>query len=105
MEDGDFVTYHINVFSTLVSELTFFDIEMNEEDKCITLLCYLLDCWDNLVVATGSSTKSRLKFEDIVVSLLSEEMRRKSMEVHSIDALSMTLGHTKERGKYTRGEI
>ena len=52
---------------------------MEEEDKCITLLCSLPDSWDNLVVAIGSSTKSALKFEDIVSSLLSEEMRRKSI--------------------------
>ena len=62
---------------------------MEEEDKCITLLCSLLDSWDNLVVAIGSSTKSALKFEDIVSSLLSEEMRRKSMDSQSADALSV----------------
>ena len=75
MEDGDSVTDHLNVFNTLVSQL----IKMEEENKCITLLCSLPDSWDNLVVAMGSSTKSTLKFEDIVSSLLSEEMRRKSM--------------------------
>ena len=76
---------------------------MEEEDKCITLLCSLPDTWDNLIVAIGSSTKSTLKFEDIVSSLSSEEMRRKSMENHSTDALLVRLGHTKERGKYTGG--
>ena len=76
---------------------------MEEEDKCITLLCSLPDSWDNLVVAIGSSTKSTLKYEDIVSSLLSEEMRRKSMESHSTDALSVRSGHTKERGKSTGG--
>ena len=60
---------------------------MEEEDKCITLLCSLPNSWDNLVVAIGSSTKATLKYEDIVSSLLLEEMRRKSMESHSIDAL------------------
>ena len=76
---------------------------MEEKDKCITLLCSLPDSWDNLVVAIGSSTKSTLKFEDIVSSLLSEEMRIKSMENHSTDALSVRSGHTKERGKSTGG--
>ena len=76
---------------------------MEEEDKCITLLFSLPDSWDNLVVAIGSSTKSTLKFEDIVASLLLEEMRRKCMENHSIDALLVRSGCTKERGKYKGG--
>lgn len=88
MEDGDSVTDHLNVFNTLVSQLVSVDVKMEEEDKCITLLCSLPDSWDNLVVAIGSSTKSALKFEDIVSSLLSEEMRRKSMESQSTDATS-----------------
>ena len=70
-KDGDSVTNHLNVFNTLISQLIFVDINMEEEDKCITLLCSLLESWDNLVVEIGSSTKSTLKFEDIVASLLS----------------------------------
>ena len=89
MEDGDFVTDHLNTFNTLVSQLISIDIKMDEEDTCITLLCSLPNSWDNLVVAIGSITKFTLKFEDIVSSLLSKEMRRKSMENHSIDALSV----------------
>ena len=70
---------------------------MEEEDKCITLLCSLPDSWDNLVVEIGSSTKSTLKFEDIASSLLLGEMRRKSMESQSADALSVRSGRPKER--------
>ena len=103
MEDGDFMTDHLNVFNILVSQLISIDIKMEEEDKCITLLCSLPDSWDNMVVAIGSSTKSTLKFEDIVSSLLSKEMRRKSMESHSTDALSVRSSHTKEKGRYTGG--
>ena len=103
MEDGDSVTDHLNVFNTLVSQLVSVDIKMEEEDKCITLLCSLPDSWDNLVVAIGSSTKSALKFEDIVSSLLSEEMRRKSMESQNADVLSVRSGRPKERRRYTGG--
>ena len=95
MEDGDSLTDHPNVSNTLVSQLISIDIKMNEEDTCITLLCYVPNCWDNLVIAIGSSTKSTLKFEDIVSSLLSKEMRRKFMENHSTDALLVRLGPTK----------
>jgi hypothetical protein len=70
MEDGDFVTKHINSFNTLVRKLGFVNITITEEDKCITLLCSLPDSWDNLVVAIGSTTQSTLKYEDVVASLL-----------------------------------
>ena len=55
MEDGDSMTDHLNVLNTLVSQLVSVDIKMEEEDKCITLLCSLPDSWDNLVVTIGSS--------------------------------------------------
>jgi hypothetical protein len=96
MEDGDSVTEHLNVFNTLVSQLVSVNITIAEEDKCITLLWSLPDSWDNLVVAIGSTTQSTLKYEDVVASLLSEEMRRKSMDDHSKDALSIRR-HTQDR--------
>jgi hypothetical protein len=87
MEDGDSVTEHLNAFNTLVSQLVSVNITIVEEDKCITLLCSFPDSWDNLVVAIGSTTQSTLKYEDVVSSLLSEEMRWKNMDGHSTDAL------------------
>jgi hypothetical protein len=75
MEDGDYVTEHLNAFNTPVSQLVSVNITIAKEDKCITLLCSLPDSWDNLVVAIGSTTQSTLKYEDVVSSLLSEEMR------------------------------
>ena len=101
MEDGDSMIDHLNVFNTLVSLLIYIDFDLEKEDKCITLLYPLLDSWENLVVAMDSITKSTLKFEEIVASLLSEEMRRKSMKNHSTNALSVRSGRTKERGRYT----
>jgi hypothetical protein len=96
MEDGDFVKKHINAFNTLVSQLGYVNITIAEEYKCITLLCYFPDSWDNLVVAIGSTTQSTLKYEDVVASLLSEDMRQKSMDGHNIDALFVR-GHTQDR--------
>jgi hypothetical protein len=103
MEDSDFMIEHLNAFNTLVSQLIFIDVKIEEEDKCFTLLCSLTYSLDNLVVEIGSTTQSTLKFEDVVSSLLSKEVKRKSMENHSIDTLSVRLCHTKERGKSTGG--
>ena len=89
MEENDTVIEHLNVYNTLVSQITYFGIKMDEEDKCITLLCSLSDSWDNLIVATGSSSQETLKFDEIVSYLLSEEMRRRNMDNHSMDSLSI----------------
>ena len=62
---------------------------MDEEDKCITLLCSLPDSWDNLIIAIGSAIQATLKFDEIVSSLLSKEMRWKTMGNHRMDSLSV----------------
>jgi hypothetical protein len=90
-------------FNTLVSHLVYVNIMIAEEAKCITLLCSLLDSWDNMVVAIGSTTQSTLKYEDVVASLLSEEMRQKNMDGHSTDALfvggcTQDMNHGKSSG-------
>jgi hypothetical protein len=57
-----------------------------------------------MVVAIGSTTQSTLKYEDVVSSLLFEEMRLKSMDGHSTDSLFVR-GHTQDRNpsKPSRG--
>jgi hypothetical protein len=75
MEDRDSMTEHLNAFDTMVSQLISVNITIAEEDKCITLLCSFPDSWDNLVVAIGSTTQSTSKYEDVISSLLSKEMR------------------------------
>jgi hypothetical protein len=92
MKDGDSVTEHLNAFNIVVSQLLSVDIKISDEDKCISLLFSLLDSWDSLVVAIGSNTTT-LSFNDVVSSLLSEEMRQKNMEGQSTDAL-FARGHS-----------
>jgi hypothetical protein len=97
MRDGDSVAEHLNAFNTVVSQLVSVEIKILDEDKCISLLCSLPDSWDSLVVAIGSNTTS-LKFEEVVSSLLSEEMRQKNMEGHSTNAL-FARGRSQERNR------
>jgi hypothetical protein len=79
MTDGILVIEHLNVFNIVLIELSYVDIKITNEDKSINLLCSFPDSWDNLVVAIGSS-KNALVLEDVVYSMLSEEMRRMNME-------------------------
>ena len=71
---------------------------MDEQGKCITLLCSLPNSWDNLIVAIASASQMTLKFDEIVSSLLSEEMGQKTMDNRSMDALYVR-GLPQERNK------
>eukprot|EP00253_Pinus_taeda_P035421 PITA_35421 len=97
MKDGDSVTEHLNAFNTVVNQLSSVDIQISDEDKCISLLCSLLDLWDSLVIAIGSNATA-LQFDEIVSALLTEEMRRKNMDNQNGDALSVR-GRSQNRKK------
>jgi hypothetical protein len=43
MSDDSFLTEHLNVFNTIIIQLSYVDIKITEEVKCISLLCSLLD--------------------------------------------------------------
>ena len=74
MSDDDSITEHLNAFNTIISQLLSVDIKIIKEEKCISLQCSLSDSWDNLVVAIGSNDTT-LKIDDVVETLLLEEMR------------------------------
>jgi hypothetical protein len=97
MRYGDLMEEHLNAFTIVVSQLVYVEIKISEEDKCISLLCSLLDLWDILVVAIGSNTTT-FNFDEVVSSLLSKEMRRKNMEGQSTDAL-FARGRSHERNR------
>jgi hypothetical protein len=79
MKYGDSMTKNLNAFNTVVSQLLSIDIIIYDEDKCISLLFSLPNSWYSLVVAI-SSNKTTLCFDDVVSSLLLEEMRYKNMD-------------------------
>eukprot|EP00253_Pinus_taeda_P008563 PITA_08563 len=101
MKDGDSVTEHLHAFNTVVSQLEYVDIKISDEDKCISLMCSLPDSWDSMVITIGSNATT-LQFDEIVSSLLTEEMRRKNMESQNGDALSVVCWKCKKEGHYKR---
>lgn len=64
----------LNAFNTIVTQLKLVGVNMDETDRCMTLLCTLPDLWDNLVMAVGSTAK-KLVLDEVMVALLIEEMR------------------------------
>eukprot|EP00253_Pinus_taeda_P031361 PITA_31361 len=101
MKDGDSVTEHLNAFNSVVSQLATVDIKISDEDKCISLLCFLLDSWDSLVIAIGSN-ETALQFDEIVSSLLAEEMRRKNMESQNGKPIKVVCWKCRKEGHYKR---
>jgi hypothetical protein len=97
MSYGISVIENFNVLNTILSQLLSMDIKITEEEKCIILLCSFPYSWDSLVMAIGSNTTT-LVLEDMVASLLSEEMRRKNME-GSIKYSLVVRGQLIERDK------
>jgi hypothetical protein len=101
MSDGNSVTEHLNVFNTVLSQLSFVDIKITDKEKCIILLCYFPNSWDILVMAIGSNTTT-IMLEYVVTSLLSEEMRRKNMEGSTKDALVVrSQSVDRDKGKFS----
>jgi len=79
MKDGDLVTENLNTLNIVVSQLLSIDIKIADEDKCINLLFSLPNSWASMVVAIGRNVTA-LQFDEIVSSLLLEEMRQKNIE-------------------------
>lgn len=88
MNEGDYVTKRLNAFNTMISQLFSMDIKIIKEEKCISLLRSLPNSWDSLVVATRRNTTT-LRIDDVVASLLSEEMIWKNMEGFAHDTLML----------------
>eukprot|EP00253_Pinus_taeda_P031268 PITA_31268 len=101
MKDGDSVTEHLNAINTVVSQLSSIDIKISDEDNCISLSCSLPDSWDSLVIAIGRNATA-LQFDEIVSTLLMEEMRWKNMDNQNGDALSVVCWKCGKEGHFRR---
>ena len=88
MNDDDSVTKQLNAFNIVISQLLSMDVKIIEEKKCISLLCSWPDTWNNFVVSIGRNNTT-LKINDVVVALLSEEMRQNIMEGLTLETLSV----------------
>jgi hypothetical protein len=86
----------MNAFTTIVNQWISVGVKMDEEDLCMTLLCYLSDSWDNLVMTIGRIVKT-LVLDESVVALLLGEVRWKTFE--STNDVLVVRGRLKEKGK------
>ena len=78
MKEGTNITYHLNVFNTLICQLNSMDVKIDDEDKAVNLLCTLPESWGQVVSSISLSTTDTLEFDNVVGTLLFEELRKKS---------------------------
>jgi hypothetical protein len=57
MQEGTKIANHLNVFNTLICQLSSMEVKYEDEDKVVTLLCLLLESWDDLVTHLCGSTQ------------------------------------------------
>jgi hypothetical protein len=103
MKEGTKIVDHLNVFNTLISQLTAMEVKFDDEDKAIMLLCSLPESWDHMVTTVWFNTTDAIDYDTIVGALLCEEMRKKSNKENSTTEAMVVRIRSTERGKSERG--
>ena len=102
MSERGSIADHLNEFNTLTNQLSSVKVNFDDEVRALLILWSLPRSWNSLVMVVSNSVpgSGTLKFDDIVVVILSKEMRRKSMGKTSGNALTMERrGKQRERGR------
>ena len=103
MKEGTNITGHLNEFNIIFLQLTAQGLNFDEEVRCIFLLCSLPSSWDTFCTAVSNSAPTiGLVFNDVIGNLLTEEIRRKSLESSKGDAYVASgkqRGRTQDRAK------
>ena len=105
MAEGRSFTMHLSEFNTIVDQLISVDITFDDEVHALLLLSQLPDSWAGCVTAiSNSAEKEKLKLNEVVSMILSEEVRRKSSESErSCSALSFEQrGRSQKKGNQNR---
>jgi hypothetical protein len=84
MKEGTKITNHLNVFNTLISQLTAMEVKFGDEDKDFMLLCSFSESWNHMVTTVWFNTTDAIDYDTIVGALLCEEMRKKTNKEKSI---------------------
>ena len=103
IKEGTKIADHLNVFNTLIFQLTSMDVKIDDEDKAVNILCTLPESWCPVLSSIILSTIDTLEFENVVGALLSEELMNKfSFETYTLEDLFVR-GRSRQRGEKSRG--
>jgi hypothetical protein len=66
MTEGTSVTQHLNNFNTIINQLSYVEIEFDDEIHALSLLASLPSRWEGMrTTMSNSAGKSKLKYDDI----------------------------------------
>lgn len=101
LSEGSSIQDHLNEKNAVVGQLQSVSIKFEDEVRALLFLCSLPESWNSVGMAVSNSVpKSRtLAFEDVVSTILSENMRRKS----SVEASLSSSALYTERGRGDHG--
>ena len=69
---------HLNELNTITTQLSYVEIEFDDEVRALILLSSLPDSWNATIsIVSSSSGSSKLKFDDVWDLVLSEEIRQR----------------------------
>ena len=98
MAENASVAQHLNEFNTITNQLSFVEIDFDDEIRALIILSSLPNSWEAIRMAVSNSTrKEKLKYNDIRDLILAEEIRRRDAgkTLGSSSALNL---ETKGRG-------
>ncbi|XP_047162886.1 uncharacterized protein LOC124832672 [Vigna umbellata] len=110
MDEGNSVTHHISKFNTIIAQLASMQITFDDEIKALLLSSSLPESWDATVtIGSNLASNSKLKFDNILDLILSEDVRRRSLmessRSNSSSALSVeNRGRNSQKGVETSAQ-
>jgi hypothetical protein len=78
MKEGTQIVDHLNVFNTMICQLSSMEEKYEDEDKEITLLCSFPKSWDHLFTSLWFRTTYAINYDTIMGVMLYDETRRRS---------------------------
>lgn len=100
MPEGGSFMKHLSEFNTIVDQLISVGIKFDDEVQALLILSKLPKSWQGIVTAVSNSAgKEKLKLNDIVSLILTEEVRRKSLEGASGSSGSGSALSFEQRGR------
>ncbi|MCO5567045.1 hypothetical protein L7F22_020730 [Adiantum nelumboides] len=103
MREGNNVSSHLNEFNNIFSHLTSKGLNFDDEMKAIFLLCLLTLSWDTFNTSiSNSAPNDKLVFSDVASALLTEEIRRQSIDASGHDDAYMASGSCDKQRQHGR---
>ena len=81
MTENASVAQHLNKFNTITNQLSFVEIDFDNEIRALIILASLPNNWEAMrMVVSNSTGKEKLKYNDIRDLILAEEIRRRDVD-------------------------